>query len=104
MYIRDRWYVVAASSEISRRPLRRKILNEPLVMYRGESGSVIAMDDTCPHRFAPLSAGVLIGDRIQCPYHGIEFARGRGAIVVPGLQPAEIKAAVGQRPRIGRAL
>jgi vanillate O-demethylase monooxygenase subunit len=29
--------------------------------------------DRCPHRFAPLSAGRLIGDDIQCGYHGLKF-------------------------------
>jgi phenylpropionate dioxygenase-like ring-hydroxylating dioxygenase large terminal subunit len=91
MYIQD---VVAACSEISRRPLRRQILNEPLVMYRGESGAVIVMDDTCPHRFAPLSAGILLGDRIQCPYHGIEFAPDGKCVRIPGQTKIASKLAI----------
>lgn len=84
IYLQNRWYIAAASSELSRTPLRRVLLNEPLVMYRGEDGKAIVMDDTCPHRFAPLSAGKLIGDRIQCPYHGIEFAPDGKCVRIPG--------------------
>jgi phenylpropionate dioxygenase-like ring-hydroxylating dioxygenase large terminal subunit len=29
--------------------------------------------DRCPHRFAPLSAGTVVGDDLQCPYHGLRF-------------------------------
>jgi phenylpropionate dioxygenase-like ring-hydroxylating dioxygenase large terminal subunit len=83
-YVLNRWYIVASSSEMSRTPLRRTIMNEPLVMYRSEAGGTIILDDTCPHRFAPLSSGKLIGDKIQCPYHGIEFAPDGLCVRIPG--------------------
>src|SRR5665213_3391211 len=45
-----------------------------VVMYRTESGQVVALEDRCPHRNLPLSKGELVGpDRIQCGYHGLEF-------------------------------
>jgi phenylpropionate dioxygenase-like ring-hydroxylating dioxygenase large terminal subunit len=94
VYIQNRWYVVAACSEIGRKPLRRRILNEPLVMYRSEAGDVIVMDNTCPHRFAPLSEGILLGDRIQCPYHGIEFAPDGKCVRVPGQTKIAAKLAI----------
>ena len=29
--------------------------------------------DLCPHRFAPLSMGIVKDGHVQCPYHGLEF-------------------------------
>lgn len=53
----------------------RTILGEPIVFFRKEDGAVAAITDRCSHRFAPLSMGKLMpGDRVQCIYHGLEFA------------------------------
>ncbi len=78
VYLRNGWYVAAFSDEVSRTPMCRTLLEQPVVLYRKEDGSVAALHDRCPHRFAPLSRGVLHGDDIQCPYHGLRFdAAGR---------------------------
>jgi vanillate O-demethylase monooxygenase subunit len=51
------------------------------VLYRKADGGVAALEDRCVHRFAPLHMGKIVGgDRIQCPYHGLEFD-GTGACV-----------------------
>jgi len=77
------WWVAARSDEIGRTPLARELLDTNVVMYRKESGEVVAMEDRCPHRWAPLSMGRLEGDAIQCPYHGFEFGPSGECIKVP---------------------
>lgn len=72
-FLRSAWYVAALPEEISRSPLRRVILEEPVVLYRCASGAPVALGDVCPHRFAPLSRGRLSGDELECPYHGLRF-------------------------------
>ncbi|HKR38299.1 MAG TPA: aromatic ring-hydroxylating dioxygenase subunit alpha [Paraburkholderia sp.] len=67
------WYAAAFSGEISRTPILRIILDIPMVLYRKESGEPVALGDRCPHRFAPLHQGKVIGDSIRCPYHGLQF-------------------------------
>jgi phenylpropionate dioxygenase-like ring-hydroxylating dioxygenase large terminal subunit len=81
-YLRNAWYVAAWSDDIGDgQVVARTIMDEPIALYRRADGSVAAVEDRCPHRFAPLSLGkVVAGDRIQCAYHGLEFD-GSGACV-----------------------
>jgi vanillate O-demethylase monooxygenase subunit len=54
--------------------ISRRIMNEPLVFFRGDDGRPTALMDRCAHRWAPLSKGkILPGGGVQCPYHGLEF-------------------------------
>src|SRR5580658_8817709 len=81
-YLRNAWYVGAWADEIEDgKLLPRTIMSEPVVMYRKADGNIAAIEDRCAHRFAPLHMGKIVGgDRIQCPYHGLEFD-GTGACV-----------------------
>lgn len=72
-YLRNAWYVAAWSHEVSRTMLARTILEQPIVLYRKENGDAVAIGDLCAHRFAPLSMGKLVGDVVQCPYHGLRY-------------------------------
>lgn len=72
-FLRNVWYPFAWSEEVGRDLFPRTLLNEPIVAYRKEDGSVVAIADTCPHRLAPLHRGKLVGDCVQCPYHGLRF-------------------------------
>src|ERR1700737_1545160 len=74
-YLRNAWYVAAWSDDLAEgQLLGRTILKEPIVLFRKADGNVAALEDRCPHRFAPLHMGKIVGgDRVQCPYHGLEF-------------------------------
>jgi vanillate O-demethylase monooxygenase subunit len=72
-FIRQQWYAAAWSHEITRTPFERTLLDEPVLMYRTESGRVAALRGLCPHRMLPLSRGILNGDEIVCAYHGFAF-------------------------------
>lgn len=74
MFLRNAWYLAAWAERIEPGALiARTILNRPLVLFRQPGGEVTALDDRCPHRAAPLSKGRLVGERIICGYHGLEF-------------------------------
>ena len=81
-FVRNAWYVAAWSDDIGDGQLvPRTIMGEPVVLYRKGNGDVAAIEDRCPHRFAPLHLGKIVaGDRVQCAYHGLEFD-GSGACV-----------------------
>jgi len=70
---RNGWYVAAFVNEIGEDLLERWILNEPVVLYRKEDGSAVAVNGRCPHRHFPLGKSKRVGDAIQCGYHGITF-------------------------------
>ena len=74
-FVRNAWYVAGWSDDlVAGQLLARTIMNEPIVLYRKADGAVAAIEDRCVHRFAPLSMGkILPGDRVQCPYHGLEY-------------------------------
>ena len=80
---RDSWWVAACAAEIGARPVQRWILEQPLVLYRGENGRIVALDDRCPHRWAPLSMGKVRGNDIACAYHGIRFGADGGCTLIP---------------------
>ena len=85
MFLRNYWYVAATDAEIGRKPFRRIIMNEPVVFYRTEDGTPVALEDRCPHRRLPLSMGKLVGDDVlQCHYHGLRFDRTGACVRVPG--------------------
>ena len=66
MFPRNFWYVAAWDTEIRRQELlRRTICSEPIVFYRREDGTPVALEDRCCHRHMPLSDGVLKGDNIE---------------------------------------
>ena len=52
-----------------------------LLVRRGED--VFAFEGTCPHAGAPLAEGVIVGDRVICPWHKAEFCVTSGACLQP---------------------
>src|SRR6195952_4440991 len=67
----DYWYPLAWADELKPgKTLARHFAGEPIVIYRGKSGQVFALEDRCAHRQVPLSLGVVTGDDLKCHYHG----------------------------------
>jgi nitrite reductase/ring-hydroxylating ferredoxin subunit len=48
-----------------------------IVVIRKET-SIHAYDDVCPHAGWRLSEGEIMGDMLECPGHGWQFALGSG--------------------------
>ena len=95
MFLKDSWYVAAWSHEIDDgKLLGRTILGEPVLLYRGEAGHVVAMHDRCCHRGAPLSMGRREGDAVRCLYHGLKFSPSGQCVEIPGQDRIPPKACV----------
>jgi len=71
--VRNAWYVAAFSRDVGRELIERWYLDQPVVLYRREDGTAVAMSGRCPHRHFPMAAGRLEGDTLICGYHGIAF-------------------------------
>ncbi len=72
-YLRNAWYPTAWSRDVGEKPTGMILLEEEIVIYRTESGAAAAMGNRCPHRFAELHLGKVVGENIQCPYHELQF-------------------------------
>lgn len=82
--LKDTWYAICPSSFITDKPVSLRRLGMKLVFWRDQAGKLYALEDHCPHRGAPLSRGILLGDRIACGYHGVQV-RADGVVTnVPG--------------------
>lgn len=101
-YPRNQWWVIATSGEITREPMQRWALDLPIVLYRREDGCPVALDDRCPHRWAPLSKGWLEGDELVCGYHGLRFAPQGKCVKVPTQAAVPAKACVHAYPLVER--
>nr|WP_280982801.1 Rieske 2Fe-2S domain-containing protein [Bradyrhizobium sp. ISRA463] len=103
IFLRNAWYVAALNQElIDGKKLARTILERPIVLYRGSSGKVVALDDRCCHRAAPLSMGRVEGDDIRCMYHGMKFAADGKCIQIPGQDVIPAKLGVRSYPVVER--
>jgi phenylpropionate dioxygenase-like ring-hydroxylating dioxygenase large terminal subunit len=95
----DHWYPVAWSSELKgRKPLACRFAEEPIVLFRGTSGQVFALEDRCAHRQVPLHLGVVHGDAIKCGYHGWSFDCSGQCIDIPNLGRQRLPSGVKSYP------
>lgn len=84
-YARNQWYIAAWAVEVGDQPMARTILDQEVVFWRTGDGQVSALAGLCPHRWAPMATGKVLGDTLQCPYHGAEFDRLGACVRVPGM-------------------
>ena len=102
MFLRASWYVAARAAEVTRAPLARTLLEEPVVLYRREDGAAVALEDRCCHRHLPLSMGRLEGDNLRCGYHGLLFAPSGACVQIPGQESIPPQARVRAYPLVER--
>lgn len=72
--IKNQWYVVLDSKQLKKNKLIGVTrLSDKLVFWRDESNDVHCIFDKCCHRGASLSAGKLLDNHVQCPFHGFQY-------------------------------
>ncbi len=96
MFVRNAWYVVARTAEVGADTvLGRRILGDPIVLFRCADDTVGVLQDRCSHRLARLSQGKVVNGTLQCGYHGARFANDGSCVEFPGqekvLQGASVR-------------
>lgn len=85
MIERTLWHPVAQPQDVAAVPVAARLLDEEIVLWRDGEGVVHAWADRCPHRGAKLSLGRVEEGRLECAYHGWQFASSARCVKVPAL-------------------
>lgn len=96
--LKNIWYIAAWEEEVRTGELfHRTLVEQQVLFFRDSEGTVRAIGNRCPHRFAPLHLGRQVGDAVECKYHGLQFGsdgqcvhnpQGNGAIPKAAKVPA----------------
>ena len=85
MIERNLWHPVASAASLGEAPMAVRLLDQALVLWRGDTGAAHAFVDRCPHRGSRLSLGCVRHGELECPYHGWRFDGSGRAVAVPAL-------------------
>jgi nitrite reductase/ring-hydroxylating ferredoxin subunit len=81
----DYWFVMERSAAVESKPVGLHILDQAIVLVRAADGSIMALDDRCPHQGVPLSHGRLGPHGLMCRYHGWSFNAAGRCTSMPGM-------------------
>lgn|SRR5574341_1497718 len=81
---------VASASEIPSGEMLVVEVGDIEVAIANVGGEFFAFPNTCTHRGGPLGEGILMGDVVECPWHGGQFNVRTGAVVAgPPPEPVQ---------------
>lgn len=84
IHVRNAWHVACWSMDLDvAKPFAITLANDPVVIFRSHGGKLVALEDRCVHRLAPLSLGRCEGDSLRCMYHGFRFDADGRCVEVP---------------------
>jgi phenylpropionate dioxygenase-like ring-hydroxylating dioxygenase large terminal subunit len=70
----NHWYAVEHNRALAKgQVIEVKFWGTSVAVYRDDRGVVHAIENRCAHRQLKLSAGMVVGDKLVCGYHGWEY-------------------------------
>ena len=77
-----KWKALDVSKVPAGKPVRAKLGNDALVLYREADGAPIqALSATCAHAGGPLDKGTVVDGCIECPWHQSRYRLDDGHVV-----------------------
>lgn len=93
------WTPIALSRDVAVETTRAVVLGgDELVLWRGASGALQLWEDRCPHRGMRLSFGFVRGNRLNCLYHGWEYAADARCMRIPAHPDLVVPPTIRARP------
>lgn len=87
MLIKNQWYAVEFGQWVTDQPVLARVHGHDLVLWRSPNGTVNAQSDLCVHRGGSLAGGSVVGDCVQCPYHGWRYGADGACVEIPANRP-----------------
>ena len=88
--LRDGWHCLGRADEIPAPGdfFTLQLLNEPLIVVRGDDGEVRVLSNVCRHRGMPLAEGTGNIKRFVCSYHAWAYGRDGALLRAPRMENA----------------
>jgi vanillate O-demethylase monooxygenase subunit len=83
-FVLNAWYAIGWETSVGRSLNAMQVCGISIVAYRRFDRSVVVVEDSCAHRALPLSLGKLVGDEVECAYHGLRFKADGACTFIPG--------------------
>lgn len=78
------WIKIAPLSEFPQRGARVvRHDGKEIAVFRNAGDEIFAMNDKCPHKGGPLSQGIVYGNTVICPLHGMNICLEDGMAQAP---------------------
>lgn len=90
--LRPGWHCVGRADELAAPGdfLTITILDEPVLLVRGDDGELRALSNICRHRGTPVADGEGTASTFTCPYHAWSYAVNGELRVAPFTDPAAV--------------
>jgi 5,5'-dehydrodivanillate O-demethylase oxygenase subunit len=86
--LRRYWHPIGFAAELKKRPLKKRLLGEDLVLFRDDAGKLGLLALRCAHRGTSLEFGHIEDGGLRCCYHGWLYAVDGRVMEQPG-EPSE---------------